>query len=590
MIKVPCRRHRAGATSGIREGARFVAAPYWRALAVMTSASFIGGTIEALFLVLVTRTAFAVTDGAEQVGILAGWSMGINQALMLGALFVLARMCLAAFAVWQSARVSSAAVARIRRRLAAAFLDSAWEVQQTQQAGSLQELVGGFSSRAEGVIAGLNGLLVAISNLVAMLGLAVLVDPLGATVMFVSVLAFSTVLHPLRAAVRRRAVASNEATLRMATTLSETSQLGMELHVFHVQGSAAERLDDRIAAVQIRTRRLAMLSSMTSTIYSGLTFFALLGALGAVSLSDTTNLTSVGAVMLVMLRSLSYGQAAQSSYVGLSNSIPAVDKVIERLECFDNGKRHDGGAPVGSVGQLVVDNITFAYEGDEPALQNVSFTIEPNEIIGVVGPSGGGKSTLVQVLLALRDPQEGQILADGRNTRDFDKAEWARKVTFVPQAAHLIAGSIADNIRFLRADISDEEVEQAARLAYLHEDIIGFPERYNRPVGEQGGHLSGGQQQRLCIARALVEEPDLLLLDEPTSALDVKSEHLIRTTLMEIKEQMTIVIIAHRLSTLDICDRIMVIQDGRLVGFDTPNALESSNDFYREALQLSGLR
>ena len=590
MIKGPGRRHRVRATSGMRKGLRFVAAPYWRVLALMASVSFLGGTFEALFLVLVTRTAFAVTDGAEQVGILAGWSIGINRALMLGVLLVLVRMGLAAFVVWQSARVSSAAVARIRRRLAGAFLGSAWEVQQTQQAGSLQELVSGFSNRAQGVIGGLNGLLVAISNLVAMLGLATLVDPLGATVMFVSVLAFSTVLRPLRAAVRRRAVASNEATLQMATTVSETSQLGMELHIFHVQGSAAERLDDRIEAVQIKTRRLSMLSSMTSTIYSGLTFFALLGALGAVLLSNTTNLTSVGAVMLVMLRSLSYGQAAQSSFVGLSNDMPAVDKVIERLEYFDNGKRHDGGKPVGSVGQLVVDNITFAYEGDEPALHNVSFTIEPNEIIGVVGPSGGGKSTLVQLLLALRDPQEGQICADGRDTREFDKAEWARKVTLVPQAANLIAGSIADNIRFLRADISDEQVEQAARLAYLHEDIMGFPERYKRPVGEQGGHLSGGQQQRLCIARALVGKPDLLLLDEPTSALDVKSEHLIRTTLLELREQMTLVIIAHRLSTLDICDRIMVIQDGRLVGFDTPSALESSNDFYREALQLSGLR
>jgi ATP-binding cassette, subfamily B, bacterial len=211
-------------------------------------------------------------------------------------------------------------------------------------------------------------------------------------------------------------------------------------------------------------------------------------------------------------------------------------------------------------------------------------------VIGVVGPSGGGKSTLVQLLLNLRDPQEGQILADGRDISQFDKAEWARKVTFVPQAAHLIAGSIADNIRFLRDDVTDEQVEQAARLAYLHDDVMGFPERYERPVGEQGGHLSGGQQQRLCIARALVEQPDVLILDEPTSALDVKSEHLIRTTLLELKQRMTVIIIAHRLSTLDICDRIMVIRDGRLVGFDTPERLEQSDEFFREALQLSGLR
>jgi len=108
-------------------------------------------------------------------------------------------------------------------------------------------------------------------------------------------------------------------------------------------------------------------------------------------------------------------------------------------------------------------------------------------------------------------------------------------------------------------------------------------------VGAKGDHLSGGQQQRLCIARALVEQPDVLILDEPTSALDVHSENLIRTTLLELKEHMTVIIIAHRLSTLDICDRIMVIQEGRIVGFDSPDRLEASNAFYREAVALSGL-
>jgi ABC-type multidrug transport system fused ATPase/permease subunit len=124
----------------------------------------------------------------------------------------------------------------------------------------------------------------------------------------------------------------------------------------------------------------------------------------------------------------------------------------------------------------------------------------------------------------------------------------------------------------------------------LHDDIAAFPEGYEREVGVHGGHLSGGQQQRLCIARALVEDPDVLIMDEPTSALDVRSENLIRTTLLELRERMTVIIIAHRLSTLDMCDRIMVIQDGRLVGFDTPEALEQSSAFYREALVLSGMR
>jgi ATP-binding cassette subfamily B protein len=237
-----------------------------------------------------------------------------------------------------------------------------------------------------------------------------------------------------------------------------------------------------------------------------------------------------------------------------------------------------------------MERVSFAYTQSEAVLRDISFTIMPHEIVGIVGPSGAGKSTLVQLLLGLRDPDEGHVRAGGRDLSTLDRAEWARKVTFVPQAAHLIAGTITENIGFLRDDVSQEDVERAAHLAHLHDDIAGFPEGYDRQVGKHGGHLSGGQQQRLCIARALVEHPDVLILDEPTSALDVRSEHLIRSTLLGLKDRMTVIVIAHRLSTLTICDRIMVINDGELKDFDTPFHLERSSEFYREALTLSGMR
>jgi ATP-binding cassette subfamily B protein len=581
---------RSDNSNRLKPAVNFVARPYWRGLVLMTGASFIGGMTEALFLVLVTRVAFAVTEGAERVGVVANWYVTTNQALLFGLALVILRMLLSGLAIWESTRISSAAVARIRHRLTRGFIGSKWEVQQAQEAGSLQELIRGFSTQASGVIGGLTGMLVATSNFVAMLALAVAIDPIGAAVMIASVVVFGSALRPMRAAVRRRAQAHNAANMQLGTTAHEIAQLGMELHVFHVQAQARERLGERIEQVRHRANRLGLANSMTSTIYSGLAFLALLAALGVVSASDGADLTSLGAVMLVMLRSLTYGQAIQSSYVNLSSSAPAMDEVMDRLAYFDQGSQHDGGQPVGRIGRIVVDHATFSYGSDAPALDDVSFAIEPHEVVGIVGPSGGGKSTLVQLLLGLRDPQQGRIFADGRDVRDLDKAEWARKVTFVPQAAHLINGSIADNIRFLRDGFTAEQVEQAARLASLHEDVMHFPERYDRPVGNLGAHLSGGQQQRLCIARALLEQPDLLILDEPTSSLDVKSEHLIRSTLLDLRQQVTIVIIAHRLSTLDICDRIMVIKDGRLVGFDTPDRLEQSDEFYREALELSGLR
>jgi ABC-type multidrug transport system fused ATPase/permease subunit len=378
--------------------------------------------------------------------------------------------------------------------------------------------------------------------------------------------------------------------MELAMSVSQVAELGLELHVFHVQEAARARVGERIDQVKEKGRRVQLASGLTTPIYSGLAYLALLGALAVVALSDAASLSSLGAAMLVMLRSLSYGQALQGSYVSISSSVPAIHELRGRLETFDLGRRADGGEPVDAVGTLAAHRVWFAYTEGQDVLRDVSFAVEPREAVGIVGPSGSGKSTLVQLMLGLRDPDRGQMLSDGRDLRSLAKAELARRITFVPQSAHLIGGSIADNIRFMRDQVSQTDIERAARLAHLHDDITGFPEGYQRDVGERGGHLSGGQQQRLCIARALVEDPDVMIMDEPTSALDVRSEHLIRTTLNVLKERMTVIVIAHRLSTLDVCDRIMVIQDGELKGFDTPEALEASNDFYREALELSGMR
>jgi ABC-type multidrug transport system fused ATPase/permease subunit len=149
---------------------------------------------------------------------------------------------------------------------------------------------------------------------------------------------------------------------------------------------------------------------------------------------------------------------------------------------------------------------------------------------------------------------------------------------------------VAENIRFYRDDIDDAAVERAAKLANLHEEITALADGYDTSVGERGSELSGGQRQRLSIARALAEEPDVLVLDEPTSSLDVRSEMLIRETLAGLAPRTTIFVIAHRLSTLEACDRIMVVHGGELQGFDAPDRLEAANPFYREALKLSGMR
>lgn len=558
-------------------------------VATISVTAFFGGLAEAFFLVTITRVAFAVANGRSRVGMAFGWSAPIGLALLGAAILVSIRIALAGYNSWQSAKVSTRVVAAIRHRLSRGFLDARWEIQQGQRSGSLQELLSGHSRQASALMISVTQGVVAVANLIALLCIAVAVDPGGALVLVLSVIVLGVLLRPLRSVVRRRAVAATEAGMELGIAANEVSELGLELQVFHVQDEAQRRVGRAIERSRKAGAALQFAMGLSAPAYTGLAYLTMVGALAVVVASNTTNLTSLGAAMLVMLRSLSYGQTVQGAYLAAVATVPAIEELQCYLGIFAEGRRVDGGQPVGRVGSISMERVSFAYRQSEPVLRQISFTISPREVIGIVGPSGAGKSTLVQLLLGLRRPDEGCVLVDGREIATLDRAEWARKATFVPQAARLIAGTISDNIRFFRDEVAQDDIERAARLAHLHEDITGFPEGYERHVGEHGGHLSGGQQQRLCIARALVERPDVLILDEPTSALDVESEHLIRTTLLGLKQRMTVIVIAHRISTLAICDRIMVIKDGQLKGFDTPFALERSSDFYREALALSGM-
>ncbi len=577
-------------TGGVRPAVRFATQGYRRALVALAATAYVGGALEALFLVTVTRAAFAITKNQDRIGIVAGWYASVAKTLWIALAMMVVRVALAVLASWLSARLSASVVARVRRRLARSFIGASWALQQRQRAGSLQEFMTSYSGQASALMQGMGQIVVSGANLFALLGIAIAVDPFGALVLVLSVGVLGSVLRPLRRIVRGHSRREATAAMALATTTSEISALGLELHVFHVQDEATRRMEERIDGARLLYRRLQFATGMATPAYVGLAYLALLGALAFVAASGSASLASMGAAMLVMLRSLSYGQALQGAYVTLSSSAPVIDVLTEQLTALEAEQRHTSGVPVGSVGTIAAHDVCFSYHADHDVLHDVSFTIDPREIVGIVGPSGGGKSTLVQLLLGLREPRTGRITADDRDILTLDPTEWARKVTFVPQDAHLIEGTIADNIRFLRSDVSDADVERAARLAHLHDDIAAMRDGYERRIGGDGAALSGGQQQRLCIARALVEQPDVLILDEPTSALDVRSEHLVRTTLLGLKERTTVVIIAHRLSTLDICDRIMVIQQGRLMGFDTPENLERSSEFYREALTLSGLR
>ena len=234
-------------------------------------------------------------------------------------------------------------------------------------------------------------------------------------------------------------------------------------------------------------------------------------------------------------------------------------------------------------GSLVFDHVNFTSPTDtEPMLKDISFEVKPGEMIGVVGATGAGKSTLAQLIPRLFDPQEGFIKIGGKDLRDISEASLRKNVSIVLQKAILFKGTIADNLRQGKQNASLPELEQAARIAQASEFINRMEDTYNSQVEERGNNFSGGQKQRMSIARGVVSNPNILILDDSTSALDAKSEKLVQEALNKDLKGTTTIIIAQKISSVVHADKILVLDQGRLIGQGRHADLVATNDVYRE--------
>jgi len=293
------------------------------------------------------------------------------------------------------------------------------------------------------------------------------------------------------------------------------------------------------------------------------------------------NFAALAAIIYLIQRMFQYIQQFQGALHSMNESVPYLKSVLEYKERSAAQAEPDAGrARVLFERCLQFKDVSFSYENTSRVLRNVSFGINKGEMVGLIGRSGAGKTTIVDLLLRLFEPSSGAIMLDEKNLSDISMQEWRNSIGYVSQDIFLMNDTIANNIRFYNKRLTNSDIEKAAKMANIYEFIKKCPDGFDTIIGERGIMLSGGQRQRIIIARVLARNPKILILDEATSALDNESEAKVQKVIENLKGKITVLAVAHRLSTLRNSDKLIVLGNGKIVEQGSPSELLEEKDSY----------
>lgn len=582
-------------TSRWGEDLRLLRAAYGgmrRRFVLVTLFGTAGAVAEAVIVLLIAGLASLLAGGDKHFnGDVLGRSLSVStmsiSLILLGIIVVRALIDL--ILIETRARMEAAYETRARGRIVRMYLDAGWELQSAERRGGLQSLLVDFISHGRNLLQQLNGTIVASVSLAIMLVTSLAINLIATVCVLGGLVFFGYLLRPLVRRGRLASASNRDATVRFSDRIGEMVAMALEIRTVGVSEQVERRLGDDIDDLATAQYRTSTASFRLVSYHSSLTYFAVGAGIFGLLVLDVGNPQPYAAMILLLYRSMVYGRAVQSGYQNVTGAQPYLLELDQRLNQYRNAHEDRGTAAPERVGTVRFVDVTYSYGSESLALDDVSFEIGAREAMGIVGASGAGKSTVIQLLLGLRQSKSGAVLLGDVDIREIAPQALTRLVGYVPQDAHLFDDTVLENVRCFRDEISDEAVIEALRSAHVLEEILAMPDGLQTQVGVSGGQLSGGQRQRVCIARALAPSPDLLILDEPTSALDLASEERIRQTLESLRGQMSLVVIAHRMSTLRVCDRVLVMKDGKVDAIGSRAQLEETSAYYSEAIRLAKL-
>ncbi|PIT96813.1 hypothetical protein COT82_01060 [Candidatus Campbellbacteria bacterium CG10_big_fil_rev_8_21_14_0_10_35_52] len=468
-------------------------------------------------------------------------------------------------------------------RLLKATLAADWPYLLKQKLGRLETLIKIDSRNSGGMLQSVSMFIMLCASLLAYILVAVNISKTMTLVAFIFGGIVIILYKPLFSFARSLANQISQMNVSIAHHINESivgmktiKALGTERQV----SSLGEQFFDHMRIFQLR---LTILRKISTESIQPLGVIFITAIIAFAFYRTSYNLGALAALIYLINRIFQYTQSIQSVLHDASSTLPYVENVTSYLEEAERAKEARytrGDRQFHFNNDLAFNSVSFSYPNEREALRSVSFSIKKGELVGFIGPSGAGKTTIFDLLLRFLQPTAGEISIDGKDIYSINISDWRRNISYVSQDVFILNDTVLNNIKFFDESVTKDDAEVAAKMAQIHDFIDTLPEKYDTIVGERGGFLSAGQRQRVALARALARKPKILLLDEATSALDNKSEKKTQEAIDGLKGEITILVIAHRLSTVLSADKLLVLEEGKITEEGKPRELLKNKDTY----------